>query len=238
MSEYNLTHPLLSYFRKAPAAPPPQTRAKPTLSQQDRAILDLKIARDKLRQHQVKVEAESVTLLCRAQGEYKKGDKKRGVYFMKIKKLKESKVDEINSQLLNLEQMVQTIEWTTQSVAVVSAMERAQLSLTKLQEEIPVERVEALMDDVAESVQMQQEIDRALAVGLPGSSVEEMEDELDAELQALSDSLDTTTTPAMLPALPVAPTTTPVVSVSAAQTSAHSQEVAEEEEERGLVGAS
>mmetsp|Transcript_17322 Transcript_17322/g.31806 ORF Transcript_17322/g.31806 Transcript_17322/m.31806 type:complete len:237 (+) Transcript_17322:66-776(+) len=197
-------------------APPQQQqqRAKPSLSQQDQAILDLKIARDKLRRHQSKGEAESATLLKRAQGEYKKGDKKRAVYFMKIKKLKESKVDEIGSQLLNLEQMVHTIEWTTQSMAVVSAMERAQVSLTTLQKEMPVERVQELMDDVSEAVEMQQEIDRALAAGLPGSSLEEMEDELGKELEALAGDTQAAGIGTTIPVLPVAPVTLPVIAGS------------------------
>lgn len=94
------------------------TREKPKLSDQDRAVLDLKLARDKLKRFQSKMESESSILLKKAQDLHKSGNKTKAVYYMKIKKLKESKVDELNGELLNIEKMVNTIEWTTQSMQV------------------------------------------------------------------------------------------------------------------------
>ena len=37
---------------------------------------------------------------------------------MKVKKMKEAKFGDLEAQLLNLEKMVQTIEWTTRSMQV------------------------------------------------------------------------------------------------------------------------
>lgn len=107
----------LSIFRSS-SQPPKPVREKPKLSDQDRAILDLKLARDKLKRFQSKMETESSFLLKKAQNAHKVGNKTKAVYFMKIMKLKESKVDQLNGELLNIEKMVNTIEWTTQSMQV------------------------------------------------------------------------------------------------------------------------
>lgn len=94
------------------------TREKPKLSDQDRAVLDLKLARDKLKRFQSKMETESSMLLKKAQDAHKSGNKTKAVNYMKIKKLKESKFDELNGELFNIEKMVNTIEWATQSMQV------------------------------------------------------------------------------------------------------------------------
>jgi len=112
-----LTRFVLAVRSKGGQAQPPP-RPKPTLSQQDRAILDLKLVRDKLKKEQTSMEAESAALLSRAQASHRSGDKKKALYYMKVKKLKESKVDDLSGQLFNLEKMVNTIEWATQSAQV------------------------------------------------------------------------------------------------------------------------
>ena len=162
-------------------APPP--RAKPQLSEQDRAILDLKLARDKLKKYQTALEIESATLLKRAQDCHRRKETKKALYFMKVKKLKEAKVEQLYGELLTLEQMVNSIEFTVQSVTVVAAMEKAQGALESLHRSLPLERVEELLDDVAESVAAQEEIDAALA----GAGALGVGDDaaLDAELAAM-----------------------------------------------------
>ena len=168
-------------YERSASKPPP--RAKPTLSQQDRAVLDLKLARDKLKRYQSKLSGESASLLARAQAAHKAGSKTKAVYYIKVKKLKEAKVEQLYGELLSLESMMANVEWATQSMTVVTAMEKAQGALESLQRELPIERVEALMDDVAESVGLQAEIDAALAGTTNAVGVGD--EELDAELQAL-----------------------------------------------------
>lgn len=212
---------------------PPPPRAKPTLSQHDRAVLDLKLARDKLKRYQAKLSQESAALLARAQAAHKAGAKTKAVYYMKVKKLKEAKAEQLYGELLSLEQMMATVEWATHSVAVVAAMEIAQCALESLQRSLPLDRVEALMDDVAEAVTLQAEIDNALAGA--GDLVAGVGDhELDAELNALEAEQQATAKAALpvaqrataleqlLPVapstliLPEAPTTLPVVAPPAA----------------------
>ena len=52
-------------------------RDKPQLTDQDRAILDLKLSRDGLKRYQQKTEKESMMLLDKAKDLYKVGNKKK-----------------------------------------------------------------------------------------------------------------------------------------------------------------
>lgn len=167
--------------------PKPKPKAKPTLSQQDRAILDLKLARDKLRAYQARMEGESSALLTRAQACLKEGNKRKALYYMKVKKLKEAKIDELNSELLNIEKMAHSIEWATQSIQVVGAMEAANGALEAAQRALPLERVDALMEALADHADAQAEMDRAL--GGQGQLTSLDESELESELAALAKSI-------------------------------------------------
>jgi len=147
---------------------------------------------------------------------HKTGNKTKAVYYMKVKKLKEAKVDELNGQLLNIEKMVNSIEWATQSMQVFTAMDKANKALNAIHSVMPIERVEELMDDVAESIEYQSEIDRALV----GNAVTVDEDSLEAELNAMEQALFGNTVPSVninlpvaptTPILPLPPTTTPII---------------------------
>ena len=178
-------------------------RAKPTLTEQDRAILDLKLARDGLKRYQQRTEKESTTLLTKAKLMYKAGDTKKAVYLMKVRKLKASKIDDLNAQLMTIERMVATIEWKTQSVQIFNAMQTANGALKSMQAILPIERVEALMDDVTDSVEYQQEIDEALSGQDIVIDDSQLNDELDRMAQEMGlSSLTTGAAPIELPKEP------------------------------------
>ena len=180
---------------------------------QDRAILDLKLARDKLKQYQRKMEDESNLLLARAQACHKAGDKRKAVYYMKVKKLKEQKVNDLFGELLGLEKMINTIEWATQNALVFEAMGRAQAALESAQAALPIEAVDELLLDVAEGIENQQAIDDTLSgrVGVPlGPALDE--DALEAELAQMEREM----TPGAAPPLPAPPAEEKTVAATAA----------------------
>lgn len=96
-------------------------------------------------------------------------------------------------------------------------MEKANTALTAIHKVMPIERVEELMDDVAESIEYQAEIDRVLV----GNAVTVDEDSLEAELEAMEREMlgkSSSSKPDIelpiapsTPILPDAPTTVPVV---------------------------
>jgi|MDSY01.1.fsa_nt_gb charged multivesicular body protein 6 len=188
-------------------------RDKPQLTDQDRAILDLKLSRDGLKRYQQKTEKESMMLLDKAKDLYKVGNKKKAAYLMKVRKLKSSKIDELNTQLLTIETMISTIEWTTQSAQVFNAMQSANHALKAMQQILPIDRVESLMDDVTDSIEYQREIDDALSQEDVIIDDAQLNEELDrmAREMGLPAASDGSTAANVAQSLPEAPTEAPLI---------------------------
>ena len=183
------------------------SRSKFVPSKQDQAILDLKLARDGLHRYQERAEMESERLLDRAKESHKAGNKKKAVYFMKVRKLKQSKIEDLHGQLLTIENQVNSIEWQTQSVQIFAAMESANNALKALHEVLPLEKVEELMDDVADEIGYQREIDAALS----NQQVSVNDEELNKELDSMALELEEQSIAKGDISYPIAPDTTPLV---------------------------
>lgn len=128
---------------------------------------------------------------------------------MKVKKLKEAKIDQLYQELLNVEQMVNTVEWTAQNMAVVAEMKKAHATLEAMQRELSPEKVAELMDDINDAIQTQKEVDAILS----GSGLSVDESDLEAELDALEADMSGTPESGisadLVGTLPLAPTTIP-----------------------------
>ena len=175
-------------------------------SDQDRAILDLKNSRDRLKKYQRKMADESAKLQSQAIALHKAGKKDRALLCMKMKKFKEKKVGEVDDQLLNLEQMVQTIQWETETLKVYTALKEGNKALDAIHSVMSVEKVEELMDDTAEAIQVSNEISELLA----GEDLGIDDDAVDAELAALEKEVlggQEQASPGQVPVMPAVPDT-------------------------------
>ena len=76
--------------------------AQATITEKDRAILNLKTSRDKLKRYQKGLDEESVDLRKKASSLVNQGKKSRALLLLKIRKLKEDRAKEIDTQLYRL----------------------------------------------------------------------------------------------------------------------------------------
>ena len=76
------------------------------MTKHDRAILDLKIQRDRLRQYQKRIEAVRQREAEVARECLRRGDKAKALLAIKKRKLQESMLTKADAQLINLENMV------------------------------------------------------------------------------------------------------------------------------------
>jgi charged multivesicular body protein 6 len=172
------------------------------ISQVDRAVLDLKNARDRLSKYQKKLELDETRLVERARQAKQKGQTKVALQLLKIKKIKTREVEQVESQLLNVLQMVQTIDSKQNETQVLQAMKTGKDALQKMHEETSVDEVLDLMDQIQEQHEMEREISDILQ-GVPSLSVEDeaaVEDELEALMQA--EGMATSTATEQLPEVP------------------------------------
>jgi len=182
--------------------PPP-----PPISQIDRATLDLKNARDRLTRYQKKLEADEVRLIERAKQAKYEGKSQVALQLLKIKKMKHNEIDTVSAQLLNVLQMVQTMDSKQNEAQVLNAMKSGKDALQKMHEETSVEDVLDLMDAIQEQNQVEQEISDILA-GVPSTLSVADEAAVERELEALmmaGEPIDSS-----VGMLPEAPTTVPL----------------------------
>ena len=77
---------------------------------------------------------------------------------MKMRKYKSKQIGEVDSQLLNIEEMVQTIQWETETMKVVGALQEGNKALDAIHSVMSVEKVETLMDETQEAIAYQEEL--------------------------------------------------------------------------------
>ena len=160
-----------------------KTRPKGTISDIDRAVLDLKNSRDRLSRYKTKLNNDSAKLLERAKKSNSEGDKKTAVGLLKLRKYKLKEAENVDSQLLTLMQMISNIQSKEEEKEVLSALRSGKDALQKLHEETSVDDVLKLMDEVHEQNEVEREINDILSHGESLSSVEEAE--IEAEFAAL-----------------------------------------------------
>merc|ERR1719343_1342691 len=188
-------------------APPPTTTRKrgppPAISATDRATLDLKNARDRLQKYKTRLENDDIKIIARAKKAKSEGNTKAALNLLKIRKLKTREVESVEAQLLNVMQMVQTIDSKQNEVQVLAAMKEGKDTLQRLHEETTLDDVLNLMDEIQEQNELEQEMNDILMGANVGSLTVEDDAAIEAELEALMgiSSIPQKTT-AELPAAP------------------------------------
>ncbi|KAI9275528.1 Snf7 family [Phascolomyces articulosus] len=155
--------------------------SKNKITSQDKAILDLKIQRDKLKTYQkgINVVLEKETQVAR--NALSQGNKKKALLALKKKKYQEQLLEKTDQQLMNLEELTQSIEYAVVEKQVLDGLKNGNSVLKEIQKEMSLEAVEKLMDDTADAIAYQNEIDELLS----GQITSEDEEEILRELESL-----------------------------------------------------
>jgi len=210
-----------------------QSKAKPkkapggTISDVDRAVLDLKNSRDRLNRYKKKLESDEERLIARAKQAKQDGQTKNALNLLKLRKIKLREVESVEGQLLTVMQMVQTIDSKQNEAQVLAAMAKGKDTLQKMHEETSVEDVLDLMDSITEQNEIEHEISNILE-GVPSLSVED-EAAVEAELEAMMVMTQGQTTEN----LPVVPDTKPLPTVPTNKLPQHT--TAEKEEKMAVA---
>ena len=158
--------------------------AQATITEKDRAILNLKTSRDKLKRYQKGLDEESVDLRKKASSLVNQGKKSRALLLLKIRKLKEDRAKEIDTQLYRLYEEIEKVESADLNVSILRAIEKGTKILQEIQREYTIERVEQLMEDSAEAIEKEKEIS-AMISSSPSDTSSINEADLEAELREL-----------------------------------------------------
>ncbi|KAK8160915.1 Snf7-domain-containing protein [Phyllosticta citrichinensis] len=157
------------------------TSSSRKISAQDRAILDLKIQRDKLHQYQKKITAITTRETEIAKECLKLGDKRRALLALRRKKYQESLLQKTDAQLAQLEMLTSDVEFALVQKDVLFGLQQGTNVLKEIHREMGgIENVEKLMGESEESQAYQKEISEMLSGRMSNQDEDEVEDELDA----------------------------------------------------------
>ena len=154
------------------------------VTNQDKAILQLKQTRDKIKQYQRRIEQNLEKERLLAKKLIQNGRKDRALLLLRKKKFQEQVLSKTDGQLENLERMVHDIEFAQVELKVVDGLKVGNAALKKLHSLLSIDEIEKVMDETKEGLEKQREIDEILLGELTVEDEGEVEDELDALLAA------------------------------------------------------
>lgn len=159
--------------------------SKPTVTQQDKAIFQLKRQRDTLKQYQKKLYIVIEKQTEGARSALREGKPEKAKLYLKLKKQQQSTVNSTYEQLANLEGLIGTIEFKLIEKDVLNGLTEGNKVLKRLNSEMSIEKIDKVMDEIEEEVVRVDEIS-----GLLGSKLSQLEElEVDDELQALENEV-------------------------------------------------
>ncbi|ODQ54227.1 hypothetical protein SAICODRAFT_64966 [Saitoella complicata NRRL Y-17804] len=159
---------------------------------QDRAILDMKLQRDKLKQYQKRIQVVLDRERAIAKECLLKGDKRRALLALRQRKYQEQLLVKTDAQLETLEQLTSSIEFALVEKDVLYGLKQGNMVLKEIHKEMNLEAVEKLMDETADAIAYQKEIDEVLSTRITNAEEEDVLEEL-KELQreaAAAENLD------------------------------------------------
>jgi len=170
------------------------------ITEQDKAILSLKKTRDQLLQYQKKIEGNLDKDRELAKRLLKEGKKDRAKLLLRKKKYHESLLVKTDGQLSNLETLVHDLEFSQVEQQVLDGLKEGNAALKKANEMFSIDEIEQIMDDTAEAIEKQREIESILS----GQLTDEDEEDVLKELEGLAE--DAIVVSNEIPELPNVPT--------------------------------
>ncbi|KAL7958969.1 Snf7 family [Trichoderma compactum] len=165
------------------------------ITDQDKAILDMKIQRDRLHQYQRRITVLTDKETDIAKQMLAKGDKKRALLALRRKKYQESLLTKTDAQLEQLERLTASVEFAQIQKDVVFGLQQGTKVLSEIHAEMGgIEHVEKLMGETADAIAYQNEISEMLGSRITAADEQEVDEELaalEAEMSGVNQKLPT-----------------------------------------------
>uniref|UniRef100_A0A224XK52 Putative autotransporter adhesin n=1 Tax=Panstrongylus lignarius TaxID=156445 RepID=A0A224XK52_9HEMI len=151
------------------------------VTEHDKAVLQVKQQRDKLKQYQIKIEQKLENERLLAKKLLTSGQRERAKLLLKKKRYQENLLEKTDGQLENLEKMIQDLEFAQVEIKVVTGLKIGSEALKSLNEILNIDEIERIMDETREGIEKQQEINDLLN----GKLTEEDEEDIEKEYNEL-----------------------------------------------------
>ncbi|KAG8717242.1 Vacuolar protein sorting-associated protein 20 [Ceratobasidium sp. 394] len=155
----------------------------PKISAQDRAIVDIKNQRDELKRYRRRIQTVLDREHAVAKESLANGNQRVALLALRRRKYQESMLQKTEGQLETLESLVSSIEFALLEKDILFGLQQGNKVLKSIHAEMSLEDVEKLMEETAEAVAYQNEIDQMLTSRMTVDEEEAVQKEL-AQLQA------------------------------------------------------
>lgn len=154
------------------------TSSNPKITRHDKAILELKLQRDKLLKSRQRLATvvNRETQIAKQCVKAKKLEKAK--LALRKKKRQQSLLDNLERQSNTLEELIDTIEFKLIEKDVLYGLEQGNKVLKEINSEMSMEKVEKILDDTEEAVSYQDELSERLGSLLTNGEEEEVDEEL------------------------------------------------------------
>lgn len=153
----------------------------------DQAILELRVTRNKLQKYQQQQEHTQEVELAKAKELLGKGYKDRAKAVLRQRKARERYIENAQGMIANVEDQIDKIQSAQMALQVFDNLKGATQILKQMNDLMPVEEVEALMDENAEETAKLQEVNQLLAQRMNPSDLEAADEDYDQLLAELAE---------------------------------------------------
>ena len=143
-----------------------EKRKKPEQSrirESDRAVAELKVTRDKIKNYQKKLETNIKSLQLGIIECIKSKKKDQALIALRKQKYLEKTLVSTQGQLMNIDSLVLNMETAEMQQKVVNALQQGNALLRQINKELTVEDVDKLMAETEEAIEYQHQVGLALA---------------------------------------------------------------------------
>ncbi|XP_050311168.1 charged multivesicular body protein 6-A [Anthonomus grandis grandis] len=155
------------------------SKKKPSsrITPHDKAVLQLKQQRDKLKQYQKRIEKQMENDRELARKLLNAGHKDRALLLLKKKRYQEKLLTKADGQLSTLETLTQDLEFAEVEQKVLEGLKQGNEALKKITDSMNIEEIERILDETKEAKEKQDEISNLLGGSLSEEDLESVEEE-------------------------------------------------------------
>nr|CAH8860061.1 unnamed protein product [Trichobilharzia regenti] len=153
-------------------------RHRSRITEQDKAVLQLKQQRDKLNQMTKRIERQIECEHVLAKELVSRGRKERALLLLKKKKYLENLIQKTEIQLSNIEQLVNDIEFAQIEVEVLDGIKQGNDALKNMQKVMSLDDAEKIMSEAQDAVDYQRELNDLVSGGLSSKDYDAIERDL------------------------------------------------------------
>ena len=156
----------------------------PLINTEEKAILDCKLTRDKIKTYIKRLERNANLKKEKAKDALRAKNKDRAKYNLKLSKMYQEQIKSADAQLTKLEEQIANLEQATTQRDAMKVLEKGNEVLKNLQSECNIEKWEKISEDMQDIKDQQDEINQFFR----DRNMDDVDDDVEEEMNKLMES--------------------------------------------------